>query len=816
MKILKCILSMTLCLFMVMTLFPANTFAFDGTNWEGSESIGIYMEKEARADVSNRRYSNTGDGTFSATEDEIELPVDGSKRDFVAYYPYSVSIITGDHYAIDVSDQTSLSAIDFMRSNKVNGIGKENRDISFEFTPRLAKIQVNLTVGDGVTVSDLVGASVTIDKQYTRGTFSLLTEDAQPIVDLSQPATVVTLYTNDDGSRAEGILFPREDSNDPAIAGRKITVTLLDGREFVYDVLNTQNFVAGCLTIIGLQLRSTEDDNIAELSNSTSISRGYFTAEIYNKRDLTVSEITRTSDTKATIKFSSQSDKYGYTVVESGSAEPINVMSTLFDIQSGENKIELTNLTAGEKDIYISVTANSAGSDRIFKYTIPVYVPDIYTASVTPDGKTFDSKTIGYSAITPETFTIENTGNQTLLNLAVTLNGTNVADFILDTNNIAVQLDSLGGTTTSTTFRVKPRDGLEVGTYTANIKVNADNMTEINKVVNFTVNPRADASITPTSASYDRYNPTDVTITKTDRYYAFSSISNGTVTLVNGTDYFVNGNIITISKDYLKNLQTGTSTFTIHYGMNTNPTLNINISDTTPTRSITVIQAVGGTISVDPTTGKAGDIITIKAKRNNGYQLKNILVDGTEITGNTFVMKDADAEVTAVFEKVKAPEYRITIDDISSWTRGSDKSLIFKGDGELDKLVSVKTDNNNVDSKNYDKESGSTIIKLKSSYLETLSTGEHTLEMVWTDGSATTTFTIEEEIVENEETDNENTDAEKVAATTSTTTPTASTTAPTPSPEKKNKSNVLVYLVCILIALGIIASVLIIKKRRTK
>ena len=35
-----------------------------------------------------------------------------------------------------------------------------------------------------------------------------------------------------------------------------------------------------------------------------------------------------------------------------------------------------------------------------------------------------------------------------------------------------------------------------------------------------------------------------------------------------------------------------------------------------------------------------------------------------------------------------------------------------------------------------------TIITLKASYLNTLSAGTHTVEILWTDGSASTTFTI--------------------------------------------------------------------------
>ena len=49
----------------------------------------------------------------------------------------------------------------------------------------------------------------------------------------------------------------------------------------------------------------------------------------------------------------------------------------------------------------------------------------------------------------------------------------------------------------------------------------------------------------------------------------------------------------------------------------------------------------------------------------------------------------------------------------------------------------------------YTVKEGSTIITLKAEYLNTLSVGKHTFEIVWNDGSASTSFIIKEnEIVD--------------------------------------------------------------------
>ncbi len=88
-------------------------------------------------------------------------------------------------------------------------------------------------------------------------------------------------------------------------------------------------------------------------------------------------------------------------------------------------------------------------------------------------------------------------------------------------------------------------------------------------------------------------------------------------------------------------------------------------------------------------------------------------------------------------------EYAITDGANSKWTVKSDGSIAITGNGDYAKFVGVKVDGAFIDEANYTVKSGSTIITLKNSYLNTLSVGTHTFEIVWTDGSANTTFTVE-------------------------------------------------------------------------
>ena len=86
-------------------------------------------------------------------------------------------------------------------------------------------------------------------------------------------------------------------------------------------------------------------------------------------------------------------------------------------------------------------------------------------------------------------------------------------------------------------------------------------------------------------------------------------------------------------------------------------------------------------------------------------------------------------------------DYEILDGANSNWEQNSDGSLSIRGSGALSKFVGVKVDGTLVDAKNYTVKEGSTIVTLKADYLNTLSVGIHTFEILWTDGSASTTFT---------------------------------------------------------------------------
>ena len=108
--------------------------------------------------------------------------------------------------------------------------------------------------------------------------------------------------------------------------------------------------------------------------------------------------------------------------------------------------------------------------------------------------------------------------------------------------------------------------------------------------------------------------------------------------------------------------------------------------------------------------------------------------------------------------------YRIIEGANGSWTQSTDgsRSLLIRGNGEFSKFLNVKVDGTIIDPANYKARPGSTIIELKAEYLKTLSEGSHTFEIAWTDGTASTNFTVAKNTSGNDDTgSNDNDDSNK-------------------------------------------------------
>ena len=164
--------------------------------------------------------------------------------------------------------------------------------------------------------------------------------------------------------------------------------------------------------------------------------------------------------------------------------------------------------------------------------------------------------------------------------------------------------------------------------------------------------------------------------------------------------------------------------------------------------TVTVKDVTGATITPNGAVSvNYGDDKEFNTTINHGYKLIKILVNGTDKTTDMVNGKlilsniTANMELEVVVEKIvyevtegANQKYTITKNSEAKFKINADYSLF---DGK------VYIDNVLVDPENYTSESGSTIITFKKEFVDSLSAGEHTLKVTFTDGGeATTTFTV--------------------------------------------------------------------------
>ena len=102
-----------------------------------------------------------------------------------------------------------------------------------------------------------------------------------------------------------------------------------------------------------------------------------------------------------------------------------------------------------------------------------------------------------------------------------------------------------------------------------------------------------------------------------------------------------------------------------------NHTATVVTAETAQTYKITTAVTTHGTVTVDQTSAKKGDTVTITATPDTGYSLKSLTAADSSgknisITDYKFQMPASDVTINAVFEKKAADaEKKISIDDIS-------------------------------------------------------------------------------------------------------------------------------------------------------
>lgn len=115
----------------------------------------------------------------------------------------------------------------------------------------------------------------------------------------------------------------------------------------------------------------------------------------------------------------------------------------------------------------------------------------------------------------------------------------------------------------------------------------------------------------------------------------------------------------------------------------------------------------------------------------------------------TFDFGTAITTDTTIYAKWTEVTYDFEDDEKLIWQLGSAETLNYVVHRSVDDsetfslFVGIQVDDVDVSAENYDAKSGSLILNLKPSYLSTLSAGEHTLKILFKDGTISIKFEVE-------------------------------------------------------------------------
>lgn len=237
--------------------------------WSEGDAIGVFMKKLGEnlltgSIAQNKKYTTTGSLAFlpASDDDKIVFPFNGSNVDFIAYYPHKTTI-ENFVYPVDVSNQTSQSAIDLLYSNNAMGLNSKNPLVAMTFSHQLSKIVLNIK--PEVSTMDLSGLLVKITNAGTQASFSLADGT------LSSPTASgdIIFNINTTGTVAEAIVLPTAD-----LSGKDL-VFVLGEDTYVYSLssgLNISSFEKGTIYTYNVTLNPRAVAAITEGSISEWVS----------------------------------------------------------------------------------------------------------------------------------------------------------------------------------------------------------------------------------------------------------------------------------------------------------------------------------------------------------------------------------------------------------------------------------------------------------------------------------------------------------------------------------------------------------------
>lgn len=188
-----------------------------GASWSPSDAIGVYMKSNGAelsagsivGDGDNVEYfTENGDGNFLPVSTYLSFPEDGSKVDFIAYYPHQQTI-NNFIYPVDITNQADPETIDLLYADKLEGISERSNALKLSFSHQLARLVLNVK---SVAGSSLEGLSISISGVKTKANFLLANGTLN--IDANSKGDVAMHMVRGEGLSAEAILLPEGNLND--------------------------------------------------------------------------------------------------------------------------------------------------------------------------------------------------------------------------------------------------------------------------------------------------------------------------------------------------------------------------------------------------------------------------------------------------------------------------------------------------------------------------------------------------------------------------------------------------------------------------
>lgn len=378
-----------------------------------------------------------------------------------------------------------------------------------------------------------------------------------------------------------------------------------------------------------------------------------------------------------------------------------------------------------------SITKNTDGTLTV-TYDFPATAKDRLISITTPQAITVANGTAYSDMNLPEQVNIVTEGN-TVSSASVTWNTTTPAGGSYEPSELTEQTVILTGTvtcpdsiddngiplTTTITITISaagivgaPTVNLAAGTYTENQSVTLTSSTE-GATIYYTTDGSEPTITGGVPAGTTAQYTAPIAVTGTEGQSITTTIKAIAV------------------KDRMQNSSVETFTYTIQIPV---PKYEVTVTNGSGSGNY----AQGSTVTITANTAPNGQRFKEWTIESGNITLASSTSDTT-----TFVMPAGAVSVKANYEAIPTPvSYKILDGANSDWKQNTEETITIRGNGDFSKFVGVKIDGNTIDAKNYTAKEGSTIITLTTDYLKTLSIGTHTFEIVWTDGSAGTNFTV--------------------------------------------------------------------------